>query len=110
MDVNGGLPVECQRECKSFTSGQLPVLVSEPQSPLQIFADGNHEIDAALVTGARRAMRKRAAFVVGVGSAVPVTDLDRTVGPRTLDVEDPATKHNVATIALIVCLIPGHPQ
>src|SRR5437764_2178317 len=79
LHVNGRLTVECESECKGLARRQLPVLVGETQSPAIVLAYGNDEIDAALISGARCAMRERTVFIIGVGTPVPVANIDGTI-------------------------------
>jgi len=67
LDVDGRLAVEV-RAVRSLTGSELPILVGEAQSPAVILANGNDEIDAALV-GAPARNEKRAAAVICIGAA-----------------------------------------
>ena len=81
VDVECLLAVERQRERKGLAGHKSPAVMGEPQAPAAILADRDHEIDAALIGGAGRAMGERAVLVVGVGPALPVAHGDRAIGP-----------------------------
>src|SRR5262249_14504575 len=74
--MDGLLTVKGERERERLAGGQLPILVREPEGPTEILVDRNQEENAALIGSGGRAMRESSAFVVGVGTAMPVTDIN----------------------------------
>jgi hypothetical protein len=74
MNVERRLTVECQRNRECLPGRQRPFFMGESQGLPRLVVDRDDKIDATFILRTCRAMRKRAALVVGVCPALPVAD------------------------------------